>query len=303
METYRVHTPSHAGVRLRTEPLVTATNALTILPEGHSVTKVSEANKGWWQIRAQINGKEIEGFTSSRYLVPLPNEGVAPPLPLLPPAHLTEGRSVVTRNTEKYRAYPLGEIPRPGRLAGSSAERVQQLSKIIDYLDVERSVRYQPKAPETYCNIYSCDYCYLAGAYLPRVWWTPDALRKLARQEEVKPVYAETVTELNANALLGWFRQYGLEFGWKETASLDEIQQAANQGHVCIIVARCTDARRSGHIVAVAPENQTHQAKRTNGKVTVPLQSEAGLKNRKYGTSSTWWKDVKFKDFGYFIFS
>lgn len=302
MENYRVQTSSQSGLRLRAEPAIKAGNTIVIMPEGQMVQKLSESSTVWWQLKLKINGENLEGFASSRYLVPV-TSAPEPVSTAIPPAHLTEGRSVVTRFTDKYRAYPLGEAIMPRRISSASGERVKQIEQIIDFLDVERSARYQPTTSETYCNIYSTDYCYLAGVYVPRVWWTKDALKKISQNQAVKTAYGTTVSELNANMLLDWFRKFGTGFGWSETRSLDEIQNAANEGKIGIIVAQRTDARRSGHIVAVAPEKSSRSAQRKNGKVEIPLQSQAGARNQKYGATSAWWKDAKFKDFGYFIHS
>jgi hypothetical protein len=101
---------------------------------------------------------------------------------------------------------------------------------------------------------------------------------------------------------LNWLEEFGDVFGWRRTHSLDELQEAANEGEIGIMVAQRIDLNRSGHIVVVAPERDGHQARRSAGSVSLPLQSQAGVKNRKLGSGSTaWWQDAKFRDFAFFI--
>lgn len=154
-------------------------------------------------------------------------------------------------------------------------------------LNVENSVRYQPKSTATYCNIYAYDYCYLAGVYLPRVWWTSKSLIALSAGKTVKPIYGSTVDEISANGLVGWLKEYGSTFGWK-TGSIEEMQNAANDGQVAVICAQNKIPNKSGHICVVVPETDSQSAERKNGNVIKPLQSQAGANNHKYSTD-TWW--------------
>jgi hypothetical protein len=155
---------------------------------------------------------------------------------------------------------------------------------------VDRSARYQPVGRTTYCNIYAYDYGYLAGAYLPRVWWTQPALARLAGGEEVPVRYAETVTELNANMLYQWLLDYGADFGWTRTFDPTQLQAAANDGGVGVICARRADLNRAGHIAAVVPETAEHRATRRDGAVVRPLQSQAGTRCFRYDAGAqAWW--------------
>ena len=50
-------------------------------------------------------------------------------------------------------------------------------------------------------------------------------------------------------------------------------------------------------------ESGDHKAKRDDkGKVEVPLQSQAGANNFKYGTGGTWWSDKNHKDGGFWVY-
>jgi hypothetical protein len=93
-------------------------------------------------------------------------------------------------------------------------DRVSDLRQIVSWLGVEHHARYRPGGGTTYCNICSYDYCYLAGAYLPRVWWTSGAIADLRAGRTVPVQYNATVREINANGLYNWLQDYGPEFGW-----------------------------------------------------------------------------------------
>ena len=210
---------------------------------------------------------------------------------------LAENFAGARRDSTSGRAYPLGEADRPKRVASTTAE----LEAIIRYLDVERSARYQPTPTNTFCNIYACDYCYLTGAYLPRVWWTDAALQSLRADQKVEPKYGVTVGELNANSLYVWLRDFGPSFGWRPRASVDELQDAANQGQVAVICARNKLLSASGHIAAVVPESAPAPvAERTGNYVQLPLQSQAGRRNFCFSCGhGRWWEGAQFQAFGF----
>jgi hypothetical protein len=108
------------------------------------------------------------------------------------------------------------------------------------------------------------------------------------------------VEEYNVNALFNWLEEFGSDFGWRRTTSLTELQQAANLGQVCLIAAQRTNLNAPGHIVAVAPETDPHRATRKGSDVTVPLQSQAGAANFRYG-GRVWWTGAQFRRFGFWI--
>ncbi|MEO5926650.1 MAG: hypothetical protein ABIR70_22740 [Bryobacteraceae bacterium] len=209
--------------------------------------------------------------------------------------HLAENSPSASRALTTGRAYPLGEASRPDRAHGTAA--------IIRYLDVEKSARYQAARGQTFCNIYACDYCYLAGAYLPRVWWTTRALTDIAAGRSVPVKYAESVAELDANSLYTWLRDFGACFGWTLASSLDELQAAANAGQVCVISARRVVPQLPGHIAVVAPESTPPMvAEKTASGIRVPLQSQAGRLNYCFSCApGRWWESPKFAAFGFWI--
>ena len=168
---------------------------------------------------------------------------------------------------------------------------------------MESSPRYLPTSSATYCNIYAHDYCTLAGVYLPRVWWTDQALVRIGRGEDVGPVYAQTVREMRADDLFAWLVDCGPSFGWRRVFDATALQAAANGGGVGVICADREAEGRSGHITVVVPEHGTHRAERdADGNVTQPLQSQAGSVNRRWGSAGRdWWWGAQFRDRGFFV--
>ena len=296
---------SATSLNLRSEPRVTASNRLAVLPHGQVVSKIAEAlQEGWWQVSTVLNGLSITGFAASQFLEAdvTPTPPPAPsPVAAVPAVHLTENRSEVTPDSTS-RAFPIGEVTRPKRTATTAAARIAQLRKIISYLDVENGARYQRGSGNTYCNIYACDYCYLSGVYLPRVWWNAPALVNLAIGRTVEVKYGDTVDELNANSLNNWFRDFGDTFGWSRVADVDALQECANQGGIPVISAQRKELNRSGHICLVVPESSTQVATRSGGAVVLPLQSQAGATNFSYGTGTrAWWTGTEFRTFSFWI--
>jgi hypothetical protein len=285
-------------LNVRSAPVVKPANRLGVLPQDSVVEKLGDADApGWWRVKAVLSGTAVEGYVASRYLA-AESQSVGLVHTGLRPVHLETG-GPVRRNATGQRASPLNEPNQPIRSLPDPAA----LSSIVAWLAVERSARYQPIGGTTFCNIYAYDYCCLAAAYLPRVWWTADAVARLRAGEAVGVKYGSTVRELNANALHDWLEEFGTTFGWRRTFDRDDLQNAANGGGVGVIVARRTDLNRSGHISIVVPEGGgTRRARRAAGEVTVPLQSQAGASNFRYGTSTgAWWQSTKFSRFAFWV--
>lgn len=298
-------------LNLRSRPQVSASTRIASLSQGTEVVVLGDASKqGWVSIEVELHGQLVQGVVASRYLQKISVRSIPPvararamrvtPLPV---SHLKENRKDITRIRDGGRAYPLGEKPRPNRVADSSDKKVKKVLKIINYLDSQATshLRYKPKSATTYCNIYAYDYCYLAGVYLPRVWWMDKAIQQLRNGQATDVIYGKTVRELNANMLHDWFEDYGIEFGWERVLDLDLLQAHADNGEVCIIVAQRTDLNRSGHITAVVPQHDTFQAARkANGEISRPVESQAGAKNYRFVVNrSAWWSRDKFRSFGF----
>lgn len=195
---------------------------------------------------------------------------------------------------------------------------------LVETLNVTSSPRYQPGSGKTYCNVYASDFANALGAYLPRVWWTDAAWRKIekgtriltpAELKQLKKeggsevdvvvgVYNDTVGELSANALNHWMRTHGATFGWRQETDLSTAQAAANAGSIVVLLAAHREKGHSGHITVVLAESAAHQAQRdATGNVTQPLQSQAGSSNFKYGLrKSQWWADKDHKDGAAWLF-
>jgi hypothetical protein len=199
----------------------------------------------------------------------------------------------------------LNETGQPGRHGATPEDLRAELAAIVDWLAVERIAhkRYQPRAGLTFCNIYSHDFCHLAGIYLPRVWWTAKALISLSAGRAVEPLIGETIVEMRANDLFRWLRDFGPLFGWRQTGTLTKLQTSVNQGAVGLIVARRKDDGRSGHIVVVVPEtNDDRAARDATGDVIKAVQSQAGAKNFRYGTGKAdWWRSAEFSESAFWL--
>jgi predicted chitinase len=306
------HRVTASQLNLRSEPRVRPDTLIATLPQGTAVERLGDATAaGWSEIRTLFDQRMARGVVASRFLEPMAETVEIPPLPPVLPlqeaalaeAHLSEGRRDVTRARDGGRAHPLGEAGMPRRNGERVETHVRNLNHIIDYLrsDSPAHLRYRPTSGRTYCNIYAHDYCYLARAYLPRVWWTDGALQRLRAGEAVEPAYGNTVRELTANQLLEWLEDYGPGYGWVRVFDLDELQAAANNGEVCVVVARRQDLNSPGHIAAVVPETDAMAAGRDeSGNVNRPLQSQAGRTNLSRGTSpGRWWTHSRYRDFAF----
>ena len=120
----------------------------------------------------------------------------------IPPVDMPNPANKPKKRTEAANAFSVNEPGQPSRAGNNAQERAASLGKIVDWLAPEAAAhkRYQPTASATFCNVYAHDYCHLAGVYLPRVWWKPDALAKWAAGVTVTPEYDVTIEEITANA-------------------------------------------------------------------------------------------------------
>lgn len=283
-------------LNLRFVPTAQGNRPITKLPQGTPVTLLGVPTLGWARIRTRLNEAIFIGYVKAEYLEPLAIEDTESQA-AIPLVHLGENKSSAARSVTSGRAYPIGEALRPSRNANSDpASKAQQLAAIADWLDVERSARYQPAEGKTYCNVYAVDYCYLAGAYLPRCWWTEKALVKIAAGDAVTPKYDDTLRELRADDLYRWLLDFGSRFGWRRVSDASALQNIANRGGIGVICADREQAGLSGHITVVVPETASEKAVRdAAGNVVQPLQTQAGAINRRYGSAgASWWQSSKF---------
>jgi len=310
--TFEVNVDS-APLRLRSEPRVDpakpSSNVIAHLPDGHRVRVLAgKPGDQFFEVETSLNGAHLQGFAASKFLVRIANDAQIPlvvPDPSPPTTGVVEvfaprKPGTVTRCTTPATALSLNEPDAPERRGTTPEQLRSELREIIDYLAVDKPshLRYQPRDGVTFCNIYAHDYCHLAGVYLPRVWWTPDAVERLAQGEVVEPHLGSTIDEQRANDLFRWLRAFGPRFGWRQTGTLTKLQTEANLGAIALIVARRKIDGKSGHIVMVVPEGEEGSAKRDQaGEVTAPLQSQAGARNFRYGTGApNWWRAEQFAD-------
>ena len=318
-------------LRLRSEPRISdppTKNVVGHLPDGQLVHAVTgePVNRTWLEVEASVAGALLRGFASTKFLVPLAAPVAVPVVvpasaPLLdhneaagavavegspiPAVFMPRKDGVVTKRTAPAGAHSLNEDGQPAREGSTAAELVASIARIVDWLGVDRPAnkRYQPRAGLTFCNIYAHDFCFLAGVYLPRVWWTPRALLDIAAGRRIEPLIGDTITELRANDLFRWLRDFGPGFGWRQTGTLDKLQQGANQGAIGLIVARRREDGKSGHIVVVVPEMTDVPARRNAaGEVIAPVQSQAGAANFRRGTGRLgWFRDAQFAESAFYI--
>ncbi|HZE72689.1 MAG TPA: SH3 domain-containing protein [Pyrinomonadaceae bacterium] len=303
-----VNNKAPMGLHIRKQPEPTdSTNILGVLTVNQEVEKLEETPlSDWWKVSASLNGIPIEGYVNKNYLAEVGENVVVVEHEGVVEVHLPTSGLTVVRGSKARLAHPLTEIPPVKRQANDPPQkRLDAVRQLISWLRVESSLRYRSDGM-TYCNIYAYDYCYLTGAYLPRVWWTGKALIRLDAGETVPVKYPGsepgTVNEKVANELNEWFKDWGPHFGWRQSLDLTEMQDEANQGRVCITVARSKPQYHHGHghIVAVVPENDDQRAIRQNGKVIATVQSQAGAHNYSYHVNH-WWNDGTYSDFGHWI--
>jgi hypothetical protein len=304
-------------LRLRSAPEISepsGENVIAQLPDGQPVRAVnSKVVNGFREIETNLHGALLHGFGFAKFLTAAPAdteiavEAVARELPTSGVVAVTMPRraGTVTKRTDFADAHSLNEPRQPTRTGTSPTELVDSLNGIIEWLasDDPDHKRYQPRDGLTFCNIYTHDYCTLAGVYLPRVWWTQRALLDLNTGKQVAPLIANTIVEMRANDLFRWLRDFGARFGWRQTGTLTKLQQNANQGGLGLIIARRKEEGRSGHMVMVVPETDAVSAKRNAaGEVTAPVQSQAGSVNFRRGTGTlNWWSDDRFAESAFWI--
>lgn len=237
---------------------------------------------------------EMKEETTATHLAALVEDPI--PDPRIKPAHLSadpESRL----DSMLAKAYPISDSGIPYRDTTNPETKRESIEKLIDKLDVKHNLRYQRTPEDTYCNVYSYDFCYFAQVYLPTVWWTEESLEKILAGEKVVPVFDETVERIYSSAIHDWFLKWGASFGWKRMTDLDEIQRKVNEeGGVGIICAKRKIKGLSGHIAPIVPETAAKKAYRENGVVIYPLQSQAGKLNYNYFAKARkdWWNHERY---------
>ena len=281
----------------------TRKNIIVTLAQGTRVEKVGDAARpGWWEVETSVAGAILRGFVNSSFLADehdVEHHDVVGAVDGLPAAELAPSASAKRAGTGG-RAAPLGEAGQPGPPSSHPDGPVAGIHAVVDWLGVgdQTHVRWQRTGSTTFCNVYAYDLARACGAYLPRVWWSDGALARIRNGEKVAPLYADTVFEKTANSIFDWFQEHGATFGWTRSFELDEFQDAVNSGRIGIINAQRVKLDSPGHIQGILPEMGQREAKRDgHGKVTLPLQSNAGVTNFDAGFmgSTQWWTAAKFR--------
>ena len=305
-------------LRLRSEPRIDranpTANVIARLPDGHRLRLVSGAlDDKFVEVETSLNGAHLQGFAASEFLVPADGDtgipvvvpATAPPASGIVAVFAPRRPGTITTRRAPATALSLNEPDQPSRDGTTPDELREEIDAIVDYLNVEKAshLRYQPADGRTFCNIYAHDFCTLAGVYLPRVWWTGDAIERLARGETVEPKLGATIDEQRANDLFRWLRAFGARFGWRQTSTLTKLQTEVDIGAIGLIVARRVEDGRPGHITVVIPETGDVTARRdSSGEVIAPLQSQAGATNFARSTGAlNWWKKETFADSAFWI--
>ena len=192
---------------------------------------------------------------------------------------------------------PMVDSSIPYRDETDATTKKESIHQLIEKLNVIKNIRYQRTIEDTYCNVYSFDYCYFSNVYLPTVWWTPNSIQKIAEGQKIEAVFGKTVKPIYSSAIVDWFIRWGGNFGWKRMENLDEIQNKVNdEGGIAIICAKRKKVGLSGHIVPIVPETNVKKAYRENGLVVYPLQSQAGKLNYNYFAKARkdWWNHERY---------
>jgi hypothetical protein len=195
---------------------------------------------------------------------------------------------------------PIVDASIPFRDLTDPSTKKESIHQLIAKLDVNNSIRYQRTEEDTYCNVYSYDFCHFSKVYLPTVWWTDAALAKIEEGQAVEAVFEDTVDRIYSSAIHDWFLKWGAEFGWESVADVDALQNKVNaNGGIGIICAKRKIVGLSGHIVPVVPETTKNKAYRENGVVVYPLQSQAGKLNYNYFAKAKkeWWKKELYSSY------
>lgn len=295
-------------LNLRFVPTPGGNTPIARLPHGTLLRVLGTSAPGWLRVRVVLNGATFIGHVKASFLEPADGRAAAPTVDqavaAIPAVHWRENNPDAARTSTAGMASPIGEPDRPVRDGtADAAQRVLQIETIGDWLRVDASARYAARDGKTFCNIYAADHCYLAGVYLPRVWWTSAAIARLAAGQAVAAAPGDSVREMRADDLFRWLLDFGAAFGWHRVSDATALQAAANAGGVGLICADREAQGRPGHISVVVPENAAHQARRdAAGNVDQALQSQAGGTNKRYGSAGpNWWLGAEFVDHAFFV--
>src|SRR5699024_1553817 len=177
--------------------------------------------------------------------------------------HLREQPKAV-RSYAGKRAFRLAET---APVALTCPVTLDQIQKVIEWMDVEHSARWIAARGQTHCNKYVTDLLLQLGQYAPNVWWT-DAEKAFLTIRNTGPMlgtYGVDCRELTANELVGWMRDCGKLFGWMVQEQPFSGKYALRGGDLGVVIGR--KARGHGHTQFLC-ELGASQAGTFNHKIT-----------------------------------
>lgn len=265
-------------------------------------------------------GRELPALVAEYGAVP------AEDVPTLPGRHLR--RTAVAELSALIQSR-MQELLAAGDRDGAEQIRIRLFAAnehaLADALLIPGSTRHTPvtneEGQDTWCNIYAFDVVNAMGGYLPRQWWTDDAIADFAAGEQPSPA---RVTQLTANQLYDWMLEWGVpHFGWESVGTPEAAQAAADAGRIAIILASTGDEEvaGSGHVSVVMTRTADRQPPTAaeTGDELVPLQSQAGAQNFSSNAAGVpreqvggtgrraWWNDGLYRNldgagFGFYAY-
>lgn len=193
------------------------------------------------------------------------------------PYHL-HSKHPVTRSQTTTRCYTLSEegMPKGDGLATS-------LLDIVKYLDPKNSPRYGRSAHFT--HLFAADVCYLAGAYLPILWY-----QNTDKPEGVK-------IQMNSLAIWEWYKDFGFVFGWHEVPDFKIAQEYADIGHIVTIIALPKSISGRGQMSIILPSIHKYELCKNSFSKDAPPQSRGGHEF----LQTKWYKGPKYSDFKIYV--
>lgn len=119
----------------------------------------------------------------------------------------------------------------------------ERLQAVIADLDVTTAIRYAPKPPSTFCNIYVTDIIRNMGLKAPTHWMTGQG----------DPAKVGQGIEMSANRLAVWLKNHGGRYGWWQ-ADEGTSCNAAERGHLVLAIWQSDGRRQPGHVAIVLGE-------------------------------------------------
>jgi hypothetical protein len=170
-----------------------------------------------------------------------------------------------------------------------------RIKELLDWMDVEKSTRWLPQTLSsgkraTYCDHYAADFiCQLFGSKVVGfgawVWWTDSSLEDIKEEKNVEVDYGSTVRELGAKGLHSWMKTYGSDFHWKVFKTSEELRAYVNSTPMAIGTIHTPT-----HVAVVVPDRISVIPLGTS---PVPLQSQAGSRNKKLWRQNDWYRSNK----------